>query len=121
MADTKIKTRTTYTYETSDGREFDIAEEAGEWQKALEAIKRVTMLDYKFRPTSDISSAFFVRIKNNTELDAFEAMQAYEGMDAHISKPGYWYYDECTDSYINVVEERDRLQSIIETLDVLGK
>lgn len=121
MADIKIKTHTTYTYETTDGREFDIAEEAGEWQKALEVIKRVTMLDNKFKPTSDISSAFFVRIKNNTELDAFEAMQVYEGMCAHISKPGYWYYDDCTDSYVDAIKERDRLQSIIETLDVLGK
>ena len=121
MADIKIKTHTTYTYETTDGRKFDEAREAEEWQKHIEAIKHLTMLDSKFKPTSDITEAFFVCIKTNSELDAFEAMQVYEGMCAHIPKPGYWYYDDCTDSYVDAVKERDRLQSIIEALDVLGK
>lgn len=121
MSELKVKTHTTYTYETSDGREFDYASEAQEWQEHLELIKNITMLDSKFKPTSDITEAFFVHIKTNSELDAFEAMQAYEGMCAHIPKPGYWYYDDCTDSYVDAVKERDRLQSIIETLDVFGK
>jgi hypothetical protein len=108
-----------YTYETTDGREFDDAAEAGEWQKCLEIIKRITMLNSNFKPTSDITEAFFVHIKTNSELDAFEALQGYEGGCASIPSVGYWYYDECTDSYVDAVKERDRLQSIIETLDVL--
>jgi hypothetical protein len=121
MAEVKIKTHTTYTYETSDGREFDDAQEAQEWQDHLENIKGITMLDSKFKPTKDHSEAFYVHIKTWQQQEAFEALQYYEGMGGHIPKPGYWYYDDCTDSYIDVVEERDRLQSIIETLDVLGK
>lgn len=121
MSKLKIKTHTTYTYETTDGREFDDAKEAQEWQCTLEAIKHITMLDSKFCNTTDITEAFYVYIKTNAELDAFEAMQAYEGMSAPITKPGYWYYDDCSDSYVDVIKERDRLQSIIETLDVLGK
>lgn len=121
MSKLKIKTHTTYTYETTDGREFDIVEEAEQWQEYLEIMKNVTMLDCRFSNTNDVCSAIYVHIKNNEQLDAFEAMQAYEGMCAHISKPGYWYYDDCTDSYVDAVKERDRLQSIIETLDVFGK
>jgi hypothetical protein len=121
MAELKIKTHTTYTYETSDGRDFDLAEEAEQWQGYLEIMKNITMLDCRFSNTNDVCSAIYVHIKNNEQLDAFEAMQAYEGICAHISKPGYWYYDDCTDSYVDAVKERDRLQSIIETLDIFGK
>ena len=121
MADIKIKTHTTYTYETSDGREFDEAREAEQWQEYIEALKGITMLDSKFHNTTDHSEAFYVHIKTWTQQEAFEALQVYEGMGAHIPEPGYWYYDDCTDSYVDVIKERDRLQSIIETLDVLGK
>ena len=121
MADIKVKTHTTYTYETSDGREFDIASEAEEWQEHLEKIKSITMLDSKFHNTTDHSEAFYVHIKTWEQQEAFEAMQAYEGMGAHITEPGYWYYDDCDDSYVNVSKEMDRLQSIIETLDLFGK
>jgi len=121
MAEVKIKTHTTYTYETSDGREFDIAEDAQKWQEHLELSKNITMLDSKFQNTKDHSEAFYVHIKTWQQQEAFEALQVYEGMGAHIPEPGYWYYDDCTDSYVDAVKERDRLQSIIETLDVLGK
>ena len=121
MAEIKIKTRTTYTYETTDGREFDDATEANEWQEHLEVLRGITVLNHKFQTTTDHSEAFYVHIKTWKQQEAFEAMQVYEGMGAHIPKLGYWYYDDYTDSYVDVVEERDKLQSIIETLDVLGK
>jgi hypothetical protein len=121
MAEVKIKTHTIYTYETSDGREFDDAREAEEWEEHLELSKNIIMLDSKFKPTTDHTEAFYVHIKTLQQQEAFEALQVYEGMGAHIPKPGYWYYDDCTDSYVDAVKERDRLQSIIETLDVLGK
>jgi uncharacterized protein YneR len=121
MAEVKIKTHTTYTYETSDGREFSLAEEAEQWQEYLDILRNVTMLDCRFNKTTDVCHAIYVCIKNREQLDAFAALQAYEGMCAHIPEPGYWYYDDRTDSYIDAVKERDRVQSIIETLDVLGK
>jgi hypothetical protein len=121
MAELKIKTHTNYTYETSDGREFDDAKEAQEWQEYLELSKTITMLDSKLNNTTDHTEAFYVHIKTWQQQEAFEALQAYEGMGAHIPEPGYWYYDDCIDSYVDAVKERDRLQSIIETLDVLGK
>lgn len=121
MTELKIKTNTTYTYETSDGREFDDPNEAHEWQQVLEEIKGITMLDSKFKTTADHTEAFYVHIKTWPQQEAFEALQLYEGMGSHIQEPGYWYYDDCTDSYVDAVKERDRMQSIIETLDVFGK
>jgi uncharacterized protein YneR len=121
MADIKIKTHTTYTYETTDGREFEDAQEAQEWQDAIEGIKSIVMLNNKFHRTAEHDEAFYVHIKTTEQQKAFEAMQAYEGMCARIPEPGYWYYDDISDSYVNVNKEMDRLQSIIETLDVLGK
>lgn len=121
MPDIKIKTRTTYTYETTDGREFDDKQEATEWQLALNDIKSIAMLDHKFQKTTDHTEAFYVYIKTLSQLKAFEALQEYEGMCARIDALGYWYYDEHTDQYVSVRKEMDRLQSIIESLDVLGK
>ena len=121
MADIKVKTHTTYTYETSDGREFDLADEAEEWQEHLEKIKKVVMLDSKFKRTDRTDEAYYVHIKTQTQLEAFEAMQAYEGLAAHVTSLGYWYYDEDMDEFIDVKKEMDRLQSIIECLDFLGK
>lgn len=121
MSELKIKTYTTYTYETTDGREFDDAEEAQEWQEALDNIKEITMLDSRFKPTTDHTEAFYVHIKTEAQLKAFRAINSYEGMCATIDAIGYLYYDERTDNYVSVRKELDRLQSIIETLDVLGK
>jgi thermostable 8-oxoguanine DNA glycosylase len=121
MAEVKIKTHTTYTYETTDGREFEDQQEATEWQLALDDIKSITMLDHRFCNTTEVSSAYYVHIKTLSQLKAFEAIQKYEGMSAHIDSLGYWYYDENTDRYVSVRKEMDRLQSIIETLDVFGK
>ena len=121
MANLKVITHTTYTYETSDGREFDLVQEAETWQEHLENIKKVTMLNSKFCNTTELAEAMYVYIKTHEQLEAFEAMQAYEGFAAHIPDLGYWYYDDRTDSYVDAVKERDRLQSIIETLDLFGK
>ena len=117
MSEVKIITHTTYTYETSDGREFDYAQEAEAWEKALSNIKNVAMLDAKFRPTTEVSSAFFVHIKTHDQLDAFSEIQAYEGMCAEIREVGYHYYDECTDTYLNIGKELKRLHDIIDKLD----
>ncbi len=121
MSKLKIKTHTAYTYETSDGREFEDQSEAQEWQDHLENITGAVMLDQKFCNTTHVDSTFYVHIKTEAQLKAFEAINSYEGLCAKIDAIGYWYYDERTDNYVSVRKEMDRLQSIIETLDVLGK
>ena len=117
MADIKIKTHTIYTYETSDGREFDLADEAEEWQEHLENIKKVIMLDCEFNPTVHTDEAYYIHITIQDQLEAFEAMQAYEGLAAHVTSLGYWFYDECADDYINVEQEITRLQKVIKAID----
>lgn len=110
MAELKIKTN--YTYETSDGREFDDANEAQEWQQALEDIKGVVMLDSGFNPTSESGATFYVHINNPAELKAFNLVQDYEGLCALPSYVGYWYYDEITDSFVDIDKEIERLQDM---------
>ena len=112
MSELKIITHTTYTYETSDGREFDDELEAKEWQRIIEDIKGITMLDSGFNPTTEVDSAFYVRIKTYSQFKAFEAMQAYEGLSAQIHDLGCYYYDDRTDCFVNLEEEIKRLQDI---------
>jgi RIO-like serine/threonine protein kinase len=78
------------------------------------------MLDRKFQYTKDHSEAFYVHIKNWQQQEAFEALQYYEGMGAHIPKPGYWYYDDRADSYVDVEEELNRLREIKQRLNNIG-
>jgi hypothetical protein len=118
MPELKILTHTTYTYETSDGRTFDDDREAAEhWQQSLDNLSGITMLDSKFNKTLRHDEAFYVHIKTWEQQEAFEALQLYEGMGAHIPKPGFWYYDECTDSYVNIAEEINKLQDMISKLN----
>ena len=118
MPELKILTHTTYTYETSDGRTFEDDREAAEhWQQSLDNLSGITMLDSKFNKTSHHDEAFYVHIKTWEQQEAFEALQVYEGMGAHIPKPGFWYYDECADSYVNIAEEIDKLQDMISKLN----
>jgi hypothetical protein len=121
MSKLKIKTHTICTYETTDGREFEDQAEAREWQDHLENITGVVMLNSNFCNTARFDEAMYVHIKTEAQLKAFEALNAYEGLCARIAAIGYWYYDARTDAYISVNAEMDKLQSIIETLDVLGK
>jgi len=121
MSKLKVKTHTTYTYETSDGRAFEDRSEAQAWQDHLENITGAVMLDRNFCNTTRVDEAMYVHIKTEAQLKAFEALNAYEGLCAKIAAIGYWYYDERTDTYISVSAEMDKLQSIIETLDVLGR
>lgn len=100
------------TYETTDGREFDDLQEAQDWQQALEDLKGITMLDSQFKLTTDVTSAFYVHIKNHAQLRAFEAMSDYEGLCAKVPDLGCWYYDEHTDTFVNLEAEINRLKDI---------
>ena len=71
MKELKIVKHTTYTYETSDGREFDDENEAKEWQEKLSVIENVCMLDSNFRPTKETDSVFYVHTKTKEETEAF--------------------------------------------------
>lgn len=116
MADIKIITHKTYTYETSDGCTFDDEQEALEWQKALDDMKGVVMLDDKFNPTSNLYNTYLVHVNTEEELAAFNTASEKEGI-AGLPAVGYYYYDCHTDEYKNAGKELERLLLIINKLD----
>ena len=116
MSEIKVITHTNYTYETTDGREFEDELEAETWQKALDAGSQIIMLNDKFVRTRSIDEAFYVHIRTWEQQKAFTQIQAYYGLCANIPKPGHWYYNDCTDSYVQVEEELIRLQGIMAAL-----
>lgn len=116
MSELKIITHTTYTYETSDGREFDDELEAKGWQKQLSLIEGVCMFDSKFKPTKEIESVFYIHIKTKEQAEAFNSMQEYFGICASGVGVGYYYYDEISDSYVNVELQIKELHNIIDKL-----
>lgn len=112
MADLKIITHTTYTYETTDGREFDSKQEAEAWQKAIDTAERIVMLDSRLRATAEVEMAYFVYIKDHEQLEAFNTKQEELGIESMINEPGYFYYDERFDEYVDIDKELTRLLEI---------
>ena len=119
MDSLKIITHTSHTYETTDGRKFDDSAEALAWQQAIDLIKNICMLDSNLKTTSEVDKAFFVHIKNQKELEAFNTVRKYEGLYARILETGYYLYDFTTDDYINIENKIKGLQAIIEQLKML--
>ena len=116
MKELKIIKHTTYTYETSDGREFDDESEAKEWQEKLSIIENVCMLDSKFKSTKEIESVFYIHAKTRLQAEAFNSMQEYFGICASIDGVGYYRYDEISDSFVNIELQVKELQNIIDKL-----
>ena len=116
MTDLKVVTHTTYTYETTDGREFDDKQEALDWEQAIETFRGIVMLNSKLMPTDEVDSAYYVHIKNWQEQEAFAMIQNYYGLCAQITEPGYWAYDECADQFIDISKEITRLMDIVKKL-----
>ena len=121
MADLKIITHTTYTYVTTDGRPFDNKHEAEVWQQALDNADNIVMLDSKFNMTTEIEMAYNVFVKDQEHVDAFNTMQEDVGITSIIPEPGYYYYDEVPDEYINIDKEIERLMDIKQKLDSFVK
>lgn len=117
MSELKITTHTTYTYETSDGREFDKEAEAREWQEVLEIYEHIPMLDFRYKPTKDPAAVMYMYLKDQGQLKAFCAVQDYEGLAAQPTEPGHYKYDDISDEFIHIENEIIRLQDIISKLD----
>jgi dsDNA-binding SOS-regulon protein len=121
MTDVKIITKTTYTYETSDGRTFENKREAEVWQKALDNTANIVMLDSKFNLTDEVEMAYFLFVSDQEQVDAFNTKQEDIGIASVVPEPGYYYYDEVPDEYINVDKEIERLMNIKYKLDSFAK
>lgn len=116
MKELKIIKHTTYTYETSDGREFDDEKEAKLWQNHLNHLNDVYMLNAEYEDVDDVESAIYVYAQNQEQVDAFNAMQKYIGVAASIDGVGYWRYDDRFDEYFNIDDEIGKLQVIKKML-----
>ena len=117
MREVKVIKHTTYTYKTSDGSEFETEPKAIEWQKHLNNIEDMCILDSDFNPTKDVESAIFVYAKSKEQAEAFNTIQTESlGYASIIGGVGFYRYDDTTDSYINVETEIRELQRIIDIL-----
>ena len=116
MNDVKTKRHTTYTYETSDGREFDDKKEAMEWQKLINTIEDMKLLDSEFEPTVEIDRAIYVYAKTSEQADAFNVMQTDMGMSCDLPSAGFFRYDDIANKYVEVESEIEKLQHIIDML-----
>lgn len=118
MAEVKITTHTTYTYETADGREFKSEYMAKAWQETLNIINDIIILDSTFEPEG-VNSAYYIFIKTEEQYKALRQAFDYNGVDEYnsISGVGYWYYDEDSDTFKNLEQELGWLQEIKSKLD----
>ena len=116
MNEVKVKKHTSYTYETSDGREFEDKEEAMEWQKHLCNLGDMCLLDHTFKPTNEVESALYVHAKTAEQAEAFNAWQEYMGFCSGLQGAGFYRYDEVSDNYIEIESEIEKLQRIIDVL-----
>lgn len=112
----KIKVIKHTTYETSDGREFDDMLEAKVWQEQLSELENVRMLDSDYKPIKNVDSAIYVYAKTQTQVEAFNAVAEDIGQYAVIHSIGFHRYDEASDTYVNILNEIERLQRLIDEL-----
>ena len=121
MEELKTTVHTRYTYETSDGKEFDNKQEAIKWQKHLNIFKTICMLNAEYKPTTDIEDVIYVYAKTKEETGAFNAMQTEEfGYCTALDSAGWFRYDDVSDSYVDIESEIKKLQHIIDVLNKGG-
>ena len=118
MAELTVKTHATYTYETSDGREFEDKDEAMEWQRHLCNIERMCLLDYEYEP-ADIfkDTVIYIYAKTIEQANSFNiVMSNYFGYGASLPSTGFFRYNGCLDEYVDIEAEIAQLQHIIDKL-----
>lgn len=116
MQGLKIITHKTYTYETSDGREFDDKQEAQEWQEKLSRFEGIRMLDFKEQPTKSFEDVYYIHIETEEQAQAYNEIQKYIGYRSNVNGPGYYRYDERKDDFVDVKSELEKLQHIVDIL-----
>lgn len=116
MKELKIIKNITYTYITSDGTEFDDENEAKEWQEHLSEMENMTTLDADFNPTKCFDNIIYICANKQEQVDAFNAIAKSLGYYSNVDVPGYYRYDDISDSYVNVELQIKELQEIINKL-----
>ena len=116
MSELKVITHKTYTYETSDGQEFDDKQEAMEWQETLSLLENIRMLDASEQPTKIFDYTCYVRIETEEQAQAYNKIQKGIGLCAQVKGPGYYRYDEIKGDFVEVKSELEKLQHIVDIL-----
>lgn len=111
----KVITHSTFTYETTDGREFEDRDEAFEWQKSLNMLEDIVMLNCRHERTRNIDEAYYVYASTDEQVEAFNLIQDYE-LNSKIDKPGFYAYDENYDKYLNLELEIRKLWEHIDLM-----
>jgi hypothetical protein len=127
VKDLKVIEHITYTYKTTDDRKFDDKSDATIWQQYLTILESIFMLNSNMQPVTelaDLDCVHYVNIETPEQLEAFNAVsQYYCGQDSVLPKPGYFYYSDSLDTFVDAENEilktkerLTRLQSIVNKL-----
>lgn len=111
-------------YYAYDDTEFDTKEECLSYEKEhnriIELMNDVTALDSNGKsvvdPASNIGIVFSIYLPNQDVANAFESLRKEEGYDTQKFLPGYYRYNEYTESWDNVIDEMTILNKICDDL-----
>ena len=104
-------------YYAYDDTEFDSKEECLSYEKdhtrIIELMNLATALDSNGKevidPAFNLGIIFSIYLPNQDVANAFEKLGKEEGYDTHPFLPGYYWYNEYTESWENVVDEITKL------------
>lgn len=111
-------------YYAYDDTEFDTVEECLSYEKEhnriIELMNCATALDGNGKkvldPAFNLGFIFSIYLPNQGVANAFELLRKEEGYDTQAFLPGYYRYNEYTESWENVADEISKLTQIRDDL-----
>lgn len=111
-------------YYAYDDTEFDTKEEClsyeREHNRIIELMNCATALDSNGKsvldPAFNLGVIFSIYLPNQDVADAFESLRKEEGYDTQKFLPGYYRYNEYTESWENIIDEMTILNKICDDL-----
>ena len=121
----KIKKIPCYYYETTDGRDdFTTEAEALAWQEKLDIVKQIVKLDNFGQLTDNTDEAYFIRLNDDREVEAFASICRYEGYCAPPpTEPGDYYYQPVIreDQFISIKKIVNYCKDVVKKLNAAEK
>lgn len=111
-------------YYAYDDTEFDTKEECLSYEKdrnhLFELMNSATALDSNGKPVIDpafnLGIIFSIYLPNQGVANAFEILRKEDGYDTQPFLPGYYRYNDYTESWENVADEISKLTQIRDDL-----
>lgn len=111
-------------YYAYDDTEFDTKEECLSYEKdhshLIELMNLATALDSNGKevidPAFNLGIIFSIYLPNQGVANAFEILRKEEGYDTQAFLPGYYRYNDYTESWENVADEISKLTQIRDDL-----